>query len=48
MALLKLIKNFYLELLIVEYRIVLMFTNSLNFFSKENRKRAKIGDMKGD
>ena len=48
-ALLKLISNLYLELHIVEYRIVLMFTNSLNFLSKENRKRTKIehGDMKG-
>ena len=50
MALLEMISNFYLKLHIVEYRIVLMFTNSLNFLSKENRKRAKIdlGDMKLD
>ena len=34
----------------VEYRIALMFTNSLNFLSKENRKKAKteLGDMKRD
>ena len=46
----KVISNFSLELHIVEDRIALMFTNSLNFLSKENRKKAKIelGDMKGD